>query len=344
MYDTVTFMKKIKIGIFGVTGYTGIELLKILSNHPMADIIFVGANSNIGPYVDEIIPNLKISKRLKIRKNSEILKIKKIDLIFSCLPGGGLISMYNKVKRMGAKIIDLSGDFRLGKRSHAQWYKSRRNASTLKDFQYILPEINKDKINRKKNISNPGCYATSILLGLIPIANNLKDLEDIIVDTKSGISGAGKSGNLEHSFSESYDNLSTYNVGNHRHAPEVEQLIFKESGKKINLIMVPHLLPIKRGIMSNIYISRKAPFNHKQILKSFKDYYLDSNFVKVLETGLPKINDVQNTNMCQIGIKVMPQNRILLISSVIDNLTKGASGQAVQNMNLLFNLEENLGL
>ena len=337
-------MKKIKIGIIGVTGYTGIELLEILSNHPMVDIIFVGANSNFGPYINDEIPSLNLSKRLKIRKNLEILKLKNIDLIFSCLPGGGLISIYDKIKKTNAKIIDLSGDFRLNKKSHIKWYGSKRNASTLKDFQYILPEINRAKINRKMNISNPGCYATSILLGLMPIAVNLKNLEDIIVDTKSGISGAGKSGKLEHSFSESYDNLSTYNVGDHRHSPEIEQLIFKESGKKINLIMVPHLLPIKRGIMSNIYISSKKPFNQQQILKSYNDYYSGSDFVKVLQTGLPKISSVQNTNICQIGIKVLPQNKTLLISSVIDNLTKGASGQAVQNMNLLFNLEEDLGL
>ena len=337
-------MKKIKIGIIGVTGYTGIELLEILSNHPMADIIFVGANSNFGPYINDEIPSLNLSKRLKIRKNLEILKLKNIDLIFSCLPGGGLISIYDKIKRTNARIIDLSGDFRLNKKSHIKWYGSKRNASTLKDFQYILPEINRAKINRKMNISNPGCYATSILLGLMPIAVNLKNLEDIIVDTKSGISGAGKSGKLEHSFSESYDNLSTYNVGDHRHSPEIEQLIFKESGKNINLIMVPHLLPIKRGIMSNIYISSKKPFNQQQILKSYNDYYSGSDFVKVLQTGLPKISAVQNTNICQIGIKVLPQDKTLLISSVIDNLTKGASGQAVQNMNLLFNLEEDLGL
>jgi N-acetyl-gamma-glutamyl-phosphate reductase, common form len=207
-----------------------------------------------------------------------------------------------------------------------------------------LPEINKAKINKNKNISNPGCYATSILLGLSPINKILKKSENIIVDTKSGISGAGKSGKLEHSFTECNENLSTYNVGSHRHAPEIEQLLNREFKKNVNVIMVPHLLPIKRGIMSNIYILRNTTFNEKNIINEFKKYYSKSNFVKILDNRLPEIKEVQNTNYCYIGIKVLPNNKSLLISCVIDNLLKGAASQAIQNMNLLFGLEENLGL
>ena len=164
------------------------------------------------------------------------------------------------------------------------------------------------------------------------------------MDTKSGISGAGKSGKLEHSFTECNENLSTYNVGSHRHAPEIEQLLNREFKKNVNVIMVPHLLPIKRGIMSNIYISRNTTFNEKNIINEFKEYYSKSSFVKILDNRLPEIKEVQNTNYCYIGVKVLPNNKSLLISCVIDNLLKGAASQAIQNMNLLFGLEENLGL
>jgi N-acetyl-gamma-glutamyl-phosphate reductase len=337
-------MDNIKIGIIGITGYTGLELIKILSNHPYADVVFVGANTNHGPYINDQIPNLKLSKKLKIKKNMSIMKEKNLDLIFSCLPSGGLIQIYNKIKKLNAKIIDLSGDFRLKEKYHNKWYKLRRSGKMLQDFQYTLPEINREKIKRNKNISNPGCYATSILLGLAPLGKILKKSENIIVDTKSGISGAGKSLKLEHSFSESAENLSTYNVGNHRHAPEIEQLINKEFRINVNLIMVPHLLPIKRGIMSNIYISRNTSFDQEKITNLFRKYYLNNSFIKILDDSLPRISDVQNTNNCHIGIKVLPQNKNLLISSVIDNLVKGAAGQAIQNMNLLFDFEENLGL
>ena len=337
-------MKNINIGIIGITGYTGIELIKTLNNHPLANIVFVGANTNYGSYINDHIANLKLTKRLRIKKNIEILRNKNLDLIFSCLPNGGLVSIYNRLKKLDAKIIDLSGDFRLNQKSHNKWYESKRNKNTFKDFHYILPEINKAKINKNKNISNPGCYATSILLGLSPINKILKKSENIIVDTKSGISGAGKSGKLEHSFTECNENLSTYNVGNHRHAPEIEQLLNREFKKNVNIIMVPHLLPIKRGIMSNIYILRNTTFNEKNIINEFKKYYSKSNFVKILDNRLPEIKEVQNTNYCYIGIKVLPNNKSLLISCVIDNLLKGAASQAIQNMNLLFGLEENLGL
>lgn len=337
-------MEKIKIGVIGGTGYTGIELLKILSNHEMIDINFIGANSNHGLYADDVIPNIRLSKKLKIKKNSEIFKLKNLDLIFSCLPSGGLNTIYSKIKKLKTRIIDLSGDFRLKGQIHDKWYEKRRVKDSYNDFQYILPEVNQFKMNKNKNISNPGCYATSILLGLCPLGSILKKSDNIIVDTKSGLSGAGKSGNIQHSFTESSENLSTYNVGNHRHAPEIEQLIFKEYKKNISIIMVPHLLPIKRGIMSNIYISRNKHFNLKETIKIYKNYYYNSKFVKILESGLPKISDVQNTNLCHIGIKTFSKNNTLLISSVIDNLGKGAAGQAVQNMNILFDFDETLGL
>ena len=337
-------MEKVKIGIIGSTGYTGMELVRILENHPRADILFLGANTHHGKNISTFLPNLKFKKNLKIRKNSDIYQIKNIDVIFSCLPNGQLDSILKKIKKMDALIIDLSADYRLSKRLNDKWYKNRKNEKDYKNFQYLIPEINGKEFDSKKNIANPGCYATSILLGLAPIIKTIKKNDSIIVDCKSGISGAGRSGKVQHIFSEANENLSIYNAGIHRHMPEIESMIYKISNKKINILMVPHLLPVTRGIMSNIYIKSSKVVDIKKTFKLFDEFYSKSYFVKVYKKSLPTLKDVQSTNFCNIGIKLFHDKKTLMVSSVIDNLVKGASGQAVQNMNLLLGFEEKLGL
>ena len=344
MHDNVTIMDKVKVGVIGSTGYTGIELVRILNNHPKTEIIFLGANALYGKNLSTLLPNVKLERNIRIRKNSEIYKVKNIDLIFSCLPNGQLDLILNKLKKLNAKIIDISSDYRLPKRYNDKWYGKRKNESEYKNFQYILPELNKDSIDKKKNIANPGCYATSILLGLAPIASILKKNESIIVDCKSGISGAGRSGKMEHIFSEANENLSIYNAGAHRHMPEVENMVNKITKKNINIFMIPHLIPVTRGIMSNMYIKSSSPYDIRKILKLFNDFYSKSDFVKFSKTRLPSLKDVQFTNFCNIGLNILGDKRTLLVCSVIDNLIKGASGQAVQNMNLIFDFDEKLGL
>ena len=337
-------MERIKVAIIGSTGYTGIELVKILNNHPSVEIVFLGANTHFGKSLSSFLPNFKLKKNTRIRKNSDIYKIKNLDVVFSCLPNGQLDSILKRIKKLNAKIIDLSADYRLSKRLNDKLYKKRKNEKDFKNFQYIIPEINKREIDKQKNIANPGCYATSILLGLAPIIKTIKSNDSIIVDCKSGISGAGRSGKLEHIFSEANENLSIYNAGIHRHKPEVESTIFQMANKKINVLMVPHLLPITRGIMSNIYIKSDRTIDVKKIYKLFNDFYVHSFFIKVYKNKLPSLKDVQSSNFCNIGINLFHDKKTLMISSVIDNLVKGASGQAVQNMNLIFGFEERLGL
>ncbi|HIC77281.1 MAG TPA: N-acetyl-gamma-glutamyl-phosphate reductase [Candidatus Dadabacteria bacterium] len=337
-------MDKVNVGVIGSTGYTGIELIKILNKHPKTEIVFLGAKSQYGKNLSSIVPSLLSKKDIKIKQNSEIYKIKKIDVIFSCLPHGELDIILKRIKKLKAKIIDLSADFRLPKKYNDIWYGRRKNENEYNNFQYLLPELNGNEFNRKKNISNPGCYATSVLLGLAPILPILQNNESIIVDSKSGISGAGKSRKLEHIFSEANENLSIYNPGVHRHIPEIENMLYKTSKKKIKILMVPHLLPVTRGIMSNIYIRVEKPLSKAKIIKLFDNFYAKSHFVKILKDSLPSLRDVQFTNFCSIGIHIFNDKKTILISSVIDNLVKGASGQAMQNMNIMFGFDERLGL
>ncbi|MDG2445781.1 MAG: N-acetyl-gamma-glutamyl-phosphate reductase [Thermodesulfobacteriota bacteirum] len=337
-------MNKLKTAVLGATGYTGLELIKILLNHPQVDLFFLGANSNHGSTLKSLVSNRSIKKNIRVRRNLEILNIKNVDLIFSCLPHGELPKHLRKFKKLNSKIIDLGGDYRLNKKMNALWYKNKRSEESYKEFQYLIPEINGDKINSKKNISNPGCYATSIILGLAPINTMINNSQSIIVDTKSGTTGAGRSSKVEHSFSETDENLSTYKVGVHQHAPEIEQFIKKIFKKRVKILMVPHLLPIKRGIMSNIYIKNSSILHEEKIYKEFKKFYSNSKFVRLLKGSMPSLQNVQNTNICEIGIKILPDKKTLLITSVIDNLIKGAAGQAVQNMNIAYGFDSNLGL
>ena len=333
-------MIKLKVGILGATGYTGIELLKALDSHPNVNIIFLGAHNVVGKTAINFISNLKNFGNIKIKKN-ESIKNYELDVIFSCLPHGELAKNLKKFKiNKETNIIDLSADFRLPDKIHNKWYKKRPKLINAKKFKYVLPEISKNVA--KGNIANPGCYATSILLGLSPLAKDINK-KNIIVDTKSGVSGAGKSNKTEHIFNEANENLSTYAVGSHKHKPEIEYILKKNFKSDINLLMVPHLLPITRGILSNIYIQFETEVNINSIHKKFTDFYKNQKFIKVFKDELPAIKDVQFTNNCHIGLKTFKNSNVLLVSAVIDNLIKGASGQAVQNMNLMYSLDESLG-
>ena len=335
-------MDNLKVAILGSTGYTGIELLKILDNHPKASIKFLGANRNTKLKAQSLFSGLKNSINVSIRNNYDIKNYKDIDVVFSCMPQGVLSKNFSKFKfKKDQCLIDLSGDFRLPENLNKKWYGIKRNKDIYKKFQYIIPELNTKKI-RTKFVSNPGCYATSIALAIAPLSKVLST--EIIIDSKSGISGAGKNINIQYLFNEANENFSIYNAGEHRHAPEVENFIKVNYKKKINIFMVPQLLPITRGILSNVYVTLRKNITETSLKNIFIKFYKDKNFIKVLSSGLPSIKDVLNTNNCIIGIKKIKNTQTFMITSVIDNLLKGASGQAVQNMNLIFGFEENLGL
>ena len=318
-----------KIGIINVTSYSGLELLRILGAHPEVEITQVTGRSMAGEKLSDVFSfyngNLVIQDELK----------DSVDLIFSCLPHKASAEIIGKFVNNGINTIDLSADFRLPVKLYESTYESKHPYPSLIDkFIYGLPELNRNKIFSSKFISNPGCFPTCGTIPLIPLIG--KDIVNVIIDAKTGISGAGRSKKVDHNFSEISDNFSAYSLNGHRHEPEIENNL------KINLHLTTHLAPMVRGIFSTIYLQSYEKID----LKEYVNYFSEHPFVNVLNES-PKVKDVRGTNNCNLFIQELKKNNDLnsyRIISVIDNLTKGASGQAVQNMNLMFDFEETLGL
>ena len=338
---------KINIAVIGATGYTGLDLTFMLSKHPRVRIKNLCATKNLGKkisFFDKRIKN-KLPKITSINK----IKFDKIDLIFLSLPNGQAQKLIKKLyKYKKIKFIDLSADFRITNvKIYEKNYNIKHNAKKLiKESLYSLPEFSRKNIKKYRIISNPGCYPTSITLPLIPlIKKNLLKIQDITIDSKSGYSGAGK--NLEKKFSHKnlYSSTYAYNTRNHRHICEIDQELFKLTKKKINFSFNPHLLPTFRGILSSIYVSTKNGKSAKNLRDTLIKYYKGSRFIKVLKLNSSiGSGNVLNTNNCEISVCETRIKNKFIIFSAIDNLVKGASGQAIQNMNLLYKFPENLGL
>ncbi|MEC7156501.1 MAG: N-acetyl-gamma-glutamyl-phosphate reductase [Chloroflexota bacterium] len=318
-----------KIGIINITSYSGLELLRILKMHPEVEITQVTGRSMAGEKLSDVFNfyngDLVIQDELK----------DSVDLIFSCLPHKASAEVIGKFVNNEVNTVDLSADFRLPVEIYESTYESKHPyPSLINKFVYGLPELNKKKISSSKFISNPGCFPTCGTIPLIPLIG--KDIVNIIIDAKTGISGAGRSKKIEHNFSEISDNFSAYSLNGHRHEPEIENnLNFK-------LHLTTHLAPMVRGIFSTIYFQSKEKID----IDEYINYFSEHPFVNVLSES-PKVKDVRGTNNCNLYFQELKKNNDLnsyRIISVIDNLTKGASGQAVQNMNLLFDFEETLGL
>ena len=318
-----------KIGIINITSYSGLELLRILKMHPEVEITQVTGRSMASEKLSNVFNfyngDLVIQDELK----------ESVDLIFSCLPHKASAEVIGKFVNNEVNTVDLSADFRLPVEIYESTYESKHPyPSLINKFVYGLPELNKKKISSSKFISNPGCFPTCGTIPLIPLIG--KDIVNIIIDAKTGISGAGRSKKIEHNFSEISDNFSAYSLNGHRHEPEIENnLNFK-------LHLTTHLAPMVRGIFSTIYFQSKEKID----IDEYINYFSEHPFVNVLCES-PKVKDVRGTNNCNIYFQELKKNNDLnsyRIISVIDNLTKGASGQAVQNMNLLFDFEETLGL
>ena len=338
---------KINIAVIGATGYTGLDLTLMLSKHPRVRIKNLCATKNLGKkisFFDKRIKN-KLPKITSINK----IKFDKIDLIFLSLPNGQAQKLIKKLyKYKKIKFIDLSADFRITNvKIYEKNYNIKHNAKKLiKESLYSLPEFSRKNIKKYRIISNPGCYPTSITLPLIPlIKKNLLKIQDITIDSKSGYSGAGK--NLEKKFSHKnlYSSTYAYSTRNHRHICEIDQELLKLTRKKINFSFNPHLLPTFRGILSSIYVSTKKGKSAKHLRDALIKYYKGSRFIKVLKLNSSiGSGNVLNTNNCEISVCETRIKNKFIIFSAIDNLVKGASGQAIQNMNLLYKFPENLGL
>ena len=338
---------KANIAIVGCTGYAGLELVKILYRHKKVKIIELSSENNNGKKLSNLFKEF-LNYKLPILKKKNEININNIDIIFIALPHVESQRYISKIINKNVKIIDLSGDFRLSKiKEYNKWYNNKHILKhEIKNFVYGLPELNKNKIIKSNKISNPGCYPTSVLLPLYPIIKNkLINQDNIIIDSKSGYSGAGKKFDLNKLIRNNNLNLYSYNSNFHRHKPEILQELSKINKKSINIFFNPSILPIERGILTNIYCTLKKRISLNDLQLCLKKFYNKNNFIKILpyKKNL-SFFDVIGTNNCLIKICNTPSKNIVMIQSCIDNLIKGASGQAVQNMNIMMNFKENEAL
>jgi N-acetyl-gamma-glutamyl-phosphate reductase len=337
----------IKVGIIGATGYTGEELINILLRHPHVKLTYLSAKIDKEQSIDEIFPQL----RNRLDLECEILDIQraisKADLFFLALPHTVSFDVAPMLLGHKKKVIDLSADYRLKNSNlYKEWYKvEHSDKSNLKKSVYGLPELYREKIKKADLIANPGCYPTAAILGISPaIVSGLIDLESVIIDAKSGVTGAGRKASMAFFYSEINESLKAYKIDNHQHMPEINQELSSLAGKNINVTFCPHLVPMNRGILETIYLKTKKKVVLTQILKIYKRFYKTEPFVRIVDSESYSTKSVLGTNFCDIGFKVKNGGNLLIVISTIDNLQKGAAGQAVQNMNIMCGFPEISGL
>ena len=342
---------QINVGIIGATGHTGEVLIELLLNHPKVRIshLYNSGKSTPGSQViSDVFPKFKNRLDLTCKKPDWAEIKKDCDLVFLALPHTVSMKFAPKLLSLGKKVIDLSADYRIKNPSvYENFYKAaHQDKNNLKEAVYGLPELNRAKIKTASLLANPGCYPTCAILSLAPLlAMNLVDTDSIIIDAKSGVSGAGKKLENEYLFSEIQGDFRAYKVNQHQHAPEINQLLSKLAGKKVQVVFVPHLLPIERGILATIYLKKahQAKLKVKSLVELYKKFYKGEPFIRIKPEGVfPRIKDVVKTNFCDIGIH--DSKKDIIVIGVIDNLLKGASSQAVQNMNIMYKLPETTGL
>ncbi|MGA9405873.1 MAG: N-acetyl-gamma-glutamyl-phosphate reductase [Bacteroidota bacterium] len=334
------------VSIVGASGYSGAELIKILLKHRHVTIKSVYAHNSAGKRVDELYGMFRGQTDLVFERYS-VGQAADSDLVFIALPSGEAMHVVPELLKAKKRIIDLGGDYRLKDINAYQKYYQREHVSaeTLPLSTYGLPEWNCEEIKNARLVANPGCYATGAILPLIPIVKeNLVEETEIIISSLSGVSGAGRSASLDYSFSEVNESVRAYKVGVHQHTPEIEAAITENASHAVNVTFVPHLIPITRGIYSSIYLRLKKNVEHEEIFSLYKKYYSAAPFVRVSSTAIPEIKNVNDTNFCDIGFRIDERNNTLVLLSVIDNLVKGAAGQAVQNMNIMLGFKETEGL
>lgn len=340
----------IKVAIIGGSGYTGGELIRLLLQHPYVTITSVTSERSAGKTVAEVFPNLKTCT-LRYEPFNVSRVVKKADLFFLCLPHKTAQAAVANLHKAGKTVIDLSADYRLKSAAlYRKWYETaHRYPALLKKAVYGLPEINRERIRGASVIANPGCYPASAILGLAPaLKAGLCKSGTVIVDAKSGVSGAGRNPVQSLMFSEASESVKAYSVGVHRHTPEIEQEVNSLTKKPISVVFTPHLIPMDRGILSTIYVQTQNNISNKKLHRMYKDYYRNEPFIRVLDMGAyPTTKAVRGSNYCDISVFVDvkgARSRTVIIVSALDNLLKGASGLAVQNMNIMCGFDETTAL
>ncbi len=338
----------LKIAIVGASGYTGLELIRILHCHPEVAVTCLTSEQSAGKRISEVFPTLRGRCELVLENLEPVRVAEKADIIFTALPHKAAMEVVPTFLDLGKKVIDLSADYRLSDPAvYGQWYEPHINPTNLKKAVYGLPEIRRDKIKSAKLVANPGCYPTSIILGLAPLLKKgLIDLSSIIADSASGVTGAGRSAKVDSLYCEVNEGYKAYGVGGvHRHTPEIEQELSLLAGEPLKITFTPHLAPMDRGILSTIYATPAASVSNEMLAEMYLDFYMAEPFVRVLTNGnLPSTAFVRGSNFCDIAPLVDARTGRIIIVSAIDNLVKGASGQAVQNMNLVCGFPETTGL
>lgn len=336
----------ITVSVVGASGYSGAELLKILNRHRHVKVGKLFANTSAGKRIDEVFPYFRTVFSQTLESYSEEAACSG-DLVFIALPSGEAMNIVPGLLAKGKRVIDLGGDFRLKDVAlYETFYKRTHHAAeAVQQAVFGLPEWNREAIKSATLIANPGCYPTGAIIPLAPVLKEgLIEEQGISISSLSGVSGAGRSSNTELLFAETNESVKAYKVGTHQHIPEIRSLLESITGKAIGLTFVPHLLPITRGIYTSIYASLKKKIVQADVLAAYQKYYSKEPFIRVSDTLIPEIKHVNHTNFIDIGFRVYPDNNQLIVFSTIDNLIKGAAGQAVQNMNLMFGLEETEGL
>ena len=338
----------IKVGIIGATGYAGGELVRILMGHKETEIVWYGSRSYIDQKYADVYRNMfQIVDAKCMDDNIEALA-DQVDVIFTATPQGFLASVINENILGKTKIIDLSADFRIKDvKVYEKWYGiEHKSPQFIEEAVYGLCEVNRDKVKGARLIANPGCYTTCSILTAYPLAKEgIIDMRTLIVDAKSGTSGAGRGAKVPNLFCEVNENMKAYGVASHRHTPEIEEQLGYASGENVTISFTPHLVPMNRGILATEYATLKKDVTGEEVKAIYDKYYADEKFVRVLGEGVcPETKWVEGSNYVDIGFKLDPRTNRIVMMGAIDNLVKGAAGQAVQNMNLLFGLPESEGL
>ncbi len=337
----------VRVSVLGSTGYTGGELVRILVGHPQVEIAALTSEQYAGLPYEQVYPALKG----RLGRTCEAMDLERVakrsDVVFTAVPHTKAMACVPHLLEQGKQVVDLSADFRLREKAvYEAWYSPHTAPELLPQAVYGLPELHREQIRGARLVANPGCYPTSAILGAAPLIRlGWVNPHSLIVNSASGVTGAGRSLALGSLYCEVNEGMKAYKVADHRHTPEIEQEVSLLAGLPVKVTFTPHLIPVSRGILSTLYLDLKEERSDAEVLGAYQAFYGEEPFVRVLPMGtLPNVRDVRGTNYCDIGLKVDSRTRRVVVLSAIDNLTKGASGQAVQNMNLALGLPETLGL
>ncbi len=344
---------RLKVAVLGASGYTGGELLRLLSHHPHVAITHATADKSVDRPVTSLFPHLDVFHGLRFSPLHVEAILKQVDLLFSALPHTKSMEPVTEGIRAGKPVIDLSADFRLIQPAlYEQWYGTpHRSPALLKKAVYGLPELHRARIRRAKLVATPGCYPTAAILQLAPLlAHRMIQTDTIVVDSKSGVSGAGRTPALPYHFPEAHESVTAYNVARHRHVPEIEQALNRiadkqDPGSNLTVVFVPHVIPMNRGILSTAYAKLRQPLTDDSAMTLYKDFYARERFIRIREASTSiSPNHVRGSNFCDIGVFVDQRTNHVVTVSALDNLVKGAAGQAIQSMNLMMGFPEETAL